>query len=166
MSGQDGNAPRIVVGVDGSPPAMAALRWAVRQAKLTGATVDAVAAWQYPAVVAGYGWAPVMPAEDIDFGEIAEKTVADAISEVVAPGSDVRVSARVEEGNAARVLLDAADGADLLVVGSRGHGGLAGALLGSVSQHCVHHSPCPVVIIHGAATDREAAAAAGKTAAQ
>jgi nucleotide-binding universal stress UspA family protein len=149
MSRQDGKAPRIVVGVDGSPPSLAALRWAVRQAGLTGATVDAVAGWQYPAVVAGYGWAPVMPAENIDFGEIAEKTLADAISQTLDPSSDVRVSARVEEGNAARVLLDVAAGADLLVVGSRGHGGFAGALLGSVSQHCVQHSPCPVVIIHG-----------------
>ncbi|MGO9502146.1 MAG: universal stress protein [Streptosporangiaceae bacterium] len=169
MPATNGQAPRIVVGVDGSAPSLAALRWAVRQAALTGATVDAVAAWQYPAVVAGYGWAPVMPADDIDFGEVAEKTVTDAISQVVDPGTGVRVSARVEEGNAAAVLLDVADGADLLVVGSRGHGGFAGALLGSVSQHCVHHAPCPVVIIHGAPQEsrpEQAATAAGKSAAK
>ena len=57
--------------------------------------------------------------------------------------------ARVVEGNAAQVLLDALDGADLLVVGSRGHGGFTEALLGSVSQHCVHHARCPVVVIRG-----------------
>ena len=53
----------------------------------------------------------------------------------------------VREGNAAQVLLDAAQGADLLVVGSRGHGGFTEALLGSVSQHCVHHAQCPIVIV-------------------
>ena len=57
--------------------------------------------------------------------------------------------ARAVEGNAAQVLLDASDGADLLVVGSRGHGGFTEALLGSVSQHCVHHAHCPVVVIRG-----------------
>lgn len=72
------------------------------------------------------------------------------------PGSDVRVIPRLREGNAAQVLLDAAADADLLVVGSRGHGGFAEALLGSVSQHCVHHATCPVVII------RESKRAAGQ----
>jgi nucleotide-binding universal stress UspA family protein len=64
------------------------------------------------------------------------------------------VRARVVEGNAAQVLLDASDGADLLVVGSRGHGGFTEALLGSVSQHCVHHARCPVVVIRGEQHDR------------
>jgi nucleotide-binding universal stress UspA family protein len=59
------------------------------------------------------------------------------------------VRALIVEGNAAQVLLDASDGADLLVVGSRGHGGFTEALLGSVSQHCVHHAHCPVVVIRG-----------------
>jgi nucleotide-binding universal stress UspA family protein len=59
---------------------------------------------------------------------------------------------QVTEGNPAQVLLDAARGADLLVVGSRGHGGFAEALLGSVSQHCVHHARCPVVVIRAAAS--------------
>ena len=111
MSEHNGTAPRIVAGVDGSPSSLAAMRWAVRQAELTGATVDAISA-----------------------------TVG---------ASRVRVSAQVKEGNAAQVLLDAASGADLLVVGSRGHGGFAEALLGSVSQHCVHHAPCAVVVVRG-----------------
>lgn len=59
------------------------------------------------------------------------------------------VHARVAEGNPAQVLIDASDGADLLVVGSRGHGGFTEALLGSVSQHCVQHAHCPVVVIRG-----------------
>ena len=71
------------------------------------------------------------------------------MSGTVDVASPVKVSSTVREGNPAKILLEAADGADLLVVGSRGHGGFAEALLGSVSQHCVHHAPCPVVIIRG-----------------
>ena len=140
---------RIVVGVDGSGSSKAALRWAVRQAKLTGASVDAMIAWHYPASAGGYGWAPIGVGTAFDFKENAEKVLADAIGTACDPGSGVPVRARVVEGNAAQVLLDAADGADLLVVGSRGHGGFTEALLGSVSQHCVHHARCPVVVIRG-----------------
>ncbi len=139
--------PRIVAGVDGSLSSVSALRWAARQAALTGAAVDAVIAWQYPA--AGYGWAPTGMEGTFDFKENAEKIVADAIGNAVDPGSGIPVRARVVEGIPAQVLLDASDGADLLVVGSRGHGGFAQALLGSVSQHCVHHAHCPVVVIRG-----------------
>jgi nucleotide-binding universal stress UspA family protein len=143
---------RIVVGVDGSAPADAALRWGVRQAELTGGSVDAVIAWEYPASMAGYGMAPVPDYDDSAFREIAEKTLTEAISNVVDPASEVRVRPQVVEGIAAGMLLTAAQGAGLLVVGSRGHGGFAGALLGSVSQHCVHHAHCPVVVIRGQAT--------------
>jgi nucleotide-binding universal stress UspA family protein len=147
---KDDQTPRIVVGVDGSSSSMTALRWAVRQGELTGATVEAVISWQYPVNYGTYGWAPVsMEEEGTDFGELAEKTVTDAINAVVDPGRDVRVRPMVAHGNPAQVLLDAAKGADLLVVGSRGHGGFTGALLGSVSQHCVHHSHCPVVVVRG-----------------
>jgi nucleotide-binding universal stress UspA family protein len=126
------------------------LRWAIHQAGLTGATVDAVIAWHYPVIVGGgYGVAPVVTAGGFDYQENAEKILADAIGTACDPGSGVPVRARVVEGNAAQVLLDAADGADLLVVGSRGYGGFTEALLGSVSQHCVHHARCPVVVIRG-----------------
>ena len=145
--------PRIVAGVDGSPSSISALRWAVRQAELIGATVDAVISWHYPAYAGGYGWAPIGVGTAFDFKDIAEKVLADAISTACAPVSSVPVRARVVEGNAAQVLLDASDGADLLVVGSRGHGGFAEALLGSVSQHCVHHARCPVVVIRGQEQD-------------
>lgn len=140
---------RIVVGVDGSPSSQLALRWAVRQAGLTGSTVEAVIAWRYPAMYAGYGVAPVSAADPVNFDELATKTLNEVIAEAVDPGHAVRVTSKVAEGNAAQVLLDAAQGADLLVVGSRGRGGFAGALLGSVSQHVATHSPCPVVIIRG-----------------
>ena len=153
MSERDGAVPRIVAGVDGSPASVMALRWAIRQARLTGAVVEAVIAWQYPASTAGYAWAPMAMPEVIDYEEIAEKTVAEAISAVADTGSDVRISTIVREGNAAEALIDAAVHADLLVVGSRGHGGFAGALLGSVSRHCVQHAPCPVVVIRGNAEE-------------
>ena len=148
MSAQEyPEGPRIVAGVDGSDSSLSALRWAIRQAGLTGAAVDAVAAWHYP--VTGYGYVPVGSGEDYDFEAITEKVLADAISSSLEPGSDVRVRSHVIEGNAAQVLIDASDGAELLVVGSRGHGGFTEALLGSVSQHCVHYAHCPVVVIRG-----------------
>ena len=150
MSAQEyGQEPRIVTGVDGSDSSLSALRWAIRQAGLTGAAVDAVAAWHFPAAAASYGYVPVGTGEDYDFKEITEKILADAISSAQAPDSDVRVRSNVIEGNAAQALIDASDGAELLVVGSRGHGGFTEALLGSVSQHCVHYAHCPVVVIRG-----------------
>jgi nucleotide-binding universal stress UspA family protein len=141
-------APRIVVGIDGSQSSTGALRWAIRQAALTGATVDAVIAWQYPAAAGGYGWAPTGLEGSVDFKENAGRVMAEAIGSVT-PGNGAAVRTRVVEGIPAQVLLDASDGADLLVVGSRGHAGFTEALLGSVSQHCVHHAHCPVVIIRG-----------------
>jgi nucleotide-binding universal stress UspA family protein len=139
---------RIVAGVDGSASSLEALRWAIRQAELTGSSVDAVIAWQPPAA-SGLGWGVVM-IDDTDYAELAAKTLAEAISTAADPASRVRVRPLVGEGNAAQVLLDASAGADLLVVGSRGHGGFASALLGSVSLHCTHHSRCPVVVIRDA----------------
>lgn len=140
---------RIVVGVDGSASSLQALRWAARQAELTGATVDAVIAWQYPVAYKGFGWQAEMITGDIDYAEIAAKTLDDAINQAVDPGSEVVVYPVVAEGHPAQVLIEAAADADLLVVGSRGHGGFANALLGSVSQHCTHHAACPVVVIRG-----------------
>ena len=151
MSERDGARPRIVAGVDGSPASLAALQWAVGQAAATGGTVQAVIAWQYPSVIGGYGWAPVALAESSGYEEIAQKTLAGAIAAVDSAGRDVPVTSLVREGNAAQVLVDAAADAELLVVGSRGHGGFAGALLGSVSLHCVHHAPCPVAVIRSTA---------------
>ncbi len=143
---------RIVVGVDGSPSSKAALAWAVEQAELTGASVEAVIAWHYPIMVGGMPFAPIGVVESADFGDFAAKVLSDAIGATVDPDGPVKVSSVVREGNAAQVLLDAAKGAELLVVGSRGHGGFTEALLGSVSQACVHHARCPVVIIRAAAS--------------
>jgi nucleotide-binding universal stress UspA family protein len=146
MSGKQ-QPGRIVVGVDGSPSAKAALAWAVRQGELTGASVEAVIAWHYPAMVGGVPFAPIGGMDTADYGTFAAGVLRDAVSETVDPDGPVKVSSTVRAGNAAQVLLDLADGADLLVVGSRGHGGFTEALLGSVSQACVHHARCPVVIV-------------------
>jgi len=147
MTGQQETKPRIVVGVDGSDPSREALRWAITQAGLTGATVEAVIAWHYPYLAAGYGWAPLAVMQASDWAEAAEKLVTGVVSSVVDPATPVPVTTKAAEGSPAGVLIDAARGAQLLVVGSRGLGGFTEALLGSVSQHCVHHAPCPVVII-------------------
>jgi nucleotide-binding universal stress UspA family protein len=132
---------RIVVGVDGSATSIHALQWAVRQAGLTGATVDAVCAWQFPV---SYGWAVT---DNTDYAALAAETLEKAIAEVRQAGETTEIQGHVVEQNAAQALIDASRGADLLVVGSRGHGGFTGALLGSVSNHCVHHATCPVVVI-------------------
>lgn len=150
MSEHDGIVPRIVAGIDGSPSSLAALRWAVRQAGLTGGSVEAVMAWQYPATMTGYGWAPIAVVEPGEYEENAQKALAEAVAAVDTSGGDVPISQWVQQGNPAQVLIDAAADADLLVVGSRGHGGFAEVLLGSVSMHCVHHAPCPVAVIRDA----------------
>jgi nucleotide-binding universal stress UspA family protein len=148
MSQSPGNTVRsIVVGVDGSPSSDEALRWAVRQAELTGDVVKAVIAWHYPIAVGGYGWAPVVMDDGIDMQAISEKVLAEAVGKAAPPGSAARIEQHVIEGYPPQALIDASAGADLLVVGSRGHGTFTDALLGSVSQHCAHHAKCPVVIV-------------------
>lgn len=136
--------PRIVVGVDGFESSRAALRWAIHQAELTGAVVEAITAWHVPA---GTGWVPVPDVPDYQADAFA--ILAEAIAEMSAVDPDVEVCPRVVEGRAGQVLAEAAEGADLLVVGYRGHGGLAEALLGPVGRYCVHHAPCPVLIMRG-----------------
>jgi nucleotide-binding universal stress UspA family protein len=132
---------RIVVGVDGSPASLGALTWAVQQASLTDAVVEAVTAWQVPAT---YGGFPVDVGTD---WRANAQTIQDiAVKEALGEEATALVR-RVTEGHSVRVLLDAADGAELLVVGSRGHGGFTGMLLGSVSERVVVHAPCAVVVI-------------------
>jgi nucleotide-binding universal stress UspA family protein len=111
--------------------------------------VDAVIAWQIPLMLENYSWAPIGVEEARDFAEDARKRLDAAIGEEVRPADSELVRSQVVRGHPAQVLLDAAADADLLVVGSRGHGSFAGALLGSVGQHCVHHAPCPVLIMRG-----------------
>ncbi len=145
----NGGQRRIVVGVDGSAPSKAALSWAVQQGKLTGAVVEAVITWEIPPT---YGY-PV-PVSDVDWAQLAKQAVSEAVADTVDDAPPAKVTYKVVEGNAAQVLLEEAAGADLLVVGNRGHGGFVEALLGSTSQHCVHHATCPVVVIRDSAVGR------------
>lgn len=142
------NEKKIVVGVDGSDESDAALRWALEEARLRGAIVEAVHAWGYPPTAVGPGFVAMIDAELIEtLHQAAEEVIDRALTEAAGEAGDVKVVRATPEGPAAPALLEAAEGAELLVVGSRGHGGFAGLLLGSVSQQCAHHAPCPVVII-------------------
>jgi nucleotide-binding universal stress UspA family protein len=137
---------KIVVGIDDSAGARAALRWAIEQAKLTGSTVEAVHAYDFHVA-----WVdePAMHFEEWrqEAEAQARAHLNEVISDATGGGHEVPVSAVAVEGRATPTLLDASTGADLLVVGSRGRGGFAGLLLGSVSQHCAEHGRCPVVVI-------------------
>src|ERR1019366_2067855 len=134
----------IVVGVDGSEPSLKALRWAAQQARLTGATLRVLTTWE---VATGTGWVPAFPV-DYDPQAVARQALDEAITETLGADPDVAVERIVKEGHAAPVLLAAAKDADLLVVGSHGHGAFAGMLIGSVSEHLVRHAPCAIVVVH------------------
>jgi nucleotide-binding universal stress UspA family protein len=134
---------RIVVGIDGSESSKDALRWAAHQAELTGASLEAVTTWEISSN--SLGFAVPIP-NDYNPAVSSKQTLDETIADVLGK-SDLQVVRHVIEGEAARSLLDIAKGADLLVVGSRGHGPFAGALLGSVSAYCAAHSTCPVVVV-------------------
>jgi nucleotide-binding universal stress UspA family protein len=140
----------IVVGIDDSDHARRALRWALDEARVRDARVIATHAWGVPIVPYG----PGVGAVAIDAGEFeqaaheaVDRMVGDVLSEEATSG--VEVERRSVEGGAAGVLIDTArkENADLLVVGTRGHGGFTGLLLGSVSATLAHHTPCPLVIV-------------------
>lgn len=149
----------IVVGVDGSPGSVAALRWGLAEAHLRGAPLRLVHAYQppqLPLVDAGLA-APMtvssFPSEDVERVRAgaeseARRIVEATLKEVDGEATDgVDIRSEVTEGPTVPVLIEAGRGAALLVVGSRGRGGFAGLLLGSVSQQCAQHPPCPVVIL-------------------
>ncbi|HEX3055571.1 MAG TPA: universal stress protein [Gaiellaceae bacterium] len=139
----------VVVGVDQSDGAKAALAFAHEEARLRNATLRAVHAWQFGYI--GYtGFEGAVPALGGDIAELRAAAVAalDATVRAVLPDpGGVEIEQRVVEGTAGAVLVDESSRADLLVVGSRGHGGFAQLLLGSVGQQCAHHAACPVVIV-------------------
>jgi nucleotide-binding universal stress UspA family protein len=135
---------RIVVGVDGSAHARRALQWAAREAKLRGAHLSVIYAFTLPHLGGGQTLSTeVITRVRRDAQDLIENEI-DALGETAA-GLDVSCAAA--EGAPAQVLLDAAAEAELLVVGSRGRGGFAALLLGSVSQQCTHHASCPVVVV-------------------
>jgi nucleotide-binding universal stress UspA family protein len=136
---------RIVVGVDGSDASLAALRFALAEARCRdGAVVELVSAWHEPYV--GPAMAPVVADPGV-FEDAAARTIERALDAVGDEARGLEVRRTVARRGAASALLDAADGADLVVVGSRGRGGFTGLLLGSVSQQVVHHATCPVVVV-------------------
>jgi nucleotide-binding universal stress UspA family protein len=142
----------IVVGVDRSEGANAALAFAHDEARLRGATLRAVQAWQfgYNGYIGYTGFEGAAPALGGDISELREaaKAALDAtVREAIPHPDEVKIEQRVVEGAAGAVLVEESPQADLLVVGSRGHGGFAQLLLGSVSQQCAHHAACPVVIV-------------------
>jgi nucleotide-binding universal stress UspA family protein len=138
---------RVVVGVDGSEESCGALRWAIAAAALRHADLDVVNGYDYMAVVMPLGMGPGIDRDTM------EKESRKLLEEMVEPAlraaaqRPVEVALIPEAASAARALLDTAIGADLLVVGSRGRSGVRGLVLGSVSQQCVHHAPCPVVVV-------------------
>ena len=136
---------RIVVGVDGSEPSNRALRWALQEARLRGAAVQAVHAWTPPYVGVHPYTAPVLHPAELE--RAARELLDHVVAETDAGSPPVPIERHVVEGPAARVLLDASKGAALVVVGSRGRGGFAGLLLGSTSQQVCHHATCPVVVV-------------------
>jgi nucleotide-binding universal stress UspA family protein len=133
----------IAVGVDGSASSVAALKWAGQQARATGARLVAITSWHYPNA---YGFA-VPLSDDYRPDQEAARIQADALAAAADVLDGVGTEKVVAEGQAAIVLVDASKRADLLVVGTRGHGEVAGLLLGSVSEYCAAHAECPVVVV-------------------
>jgi nucleotide-binding universal stress UspA family protein len=132
---------KIVVGIDGSASSIDALRWAVRQAHVTGSVVEAMMAWQYPA--------GMVPGGAEDFEAESRQALDGAIEQACSGAPPVQVIRVVEEGAPAPTLVRRSKDAALLVVGSRGHGAFVGMLIGSVSEYCVTHAHCPVVVLRG-----------------
>ncbi|MEU6511972.1 universal stress protein [Streptomyces sp. NPDC046942] len=137
-----GTAPRIVVGVDGSPSSERALAWGGYLASAMGGVLEAVTAWQSPP-----SWTGV--ADNWDPATEAGAMLSGRCTEGFGDAQPRNLRLTVREGAAVAVLLTTSVGARMLVLGSRGHGGFAGLLLGSVSAACAEHAPCPTLIIHG-----------------
>jgi nucleotide-binding universal stress UspA family protein len=143
--------PCIVVGVDGSPGSARALQWAARLGPCLGARIEVVAAWQIPAV---YGWA-LVDAVQVNRAD-TEKLVSDTVAGVFGVECPDALSVVVREGNPASVLINASKTALMTIVGSRGHGGVVGMLVGSVSASVMEHASCPVLVVHDLAPTEDA----------
>jgi nucleotide-binding universal stress UspA family protein len=137
-------ASRILVGVDGSDGSRRALSWAVSEAKMTGAIIDAIAVWESPYA---FGEGLYTPLDEKKLADAALEHLTAAIGRVAGAHPDVEIHPVVLRGDPAQLLCTWSSEAQLLVLGTRGHGGFAGLLLGSVSAKCAQHSSCPVVIV-------------------
>jgi nucleotide-binding universal stress UspA family protein len=139
--------PRIVVGVDGSPTSLGALEWAVREARLRGATLELVHV--------SFFRQTALDLETFADQKEREQAILDAaVAKASAMAPDVNVTGRLCDPPTAKALVDLSKEADLLVVGSRGFGPFKELTLGSVSQDCARHAQCPVVIIGPATSDK------------
>lgn len=150
----DGKTERVLVGVDGSEPSAAALKWAARYAQATGGSLTAVLAWHFPSAAevppTDAPPADVTPADVKSEAEQAKADLIDqAITAVLGAEPPVRIERKAVYGHPAQVLIEESADADLLVVGNRGYGGFTGMMLGSVSTHCVTHAHCPVTVVRG-----------------
>ena len=138
---------RIVVGVDGSPASRTALEWAGDEAVRHGSELVVLTAW-LPVPPPLAGTSSTLPTHGLtDAGETAKELLMAAVRDVLGEDPPILVQPQVKEGSAAKLLIDFSEDADLLVVGSSGHGGFAGMLLGSVSQHVTAHAKCTVVVV-------------------
>jgi nucleotide-binding universal stress UspA family protein len=137
-----GRFGRVVVGVDGSEESIAALRRGVIIADALNASIEAVSSWYFPSGYAAMGDAEYSPLDD------ATAILSGATKSVFGSNAPAWFTTAPIEGNPADVLIEQSRGAEMLIVGSRGHGGLAGVLFGSVSAMCAEHAHCPVLIIH------------------
>lgn len=140
--------PTIVVGVDGSDSSSDALYWALRHARATGARVRAVMSWQIPMSIY---LVPTYTEED--YRQDAQDLMDTIVKEAAAEFGDVPIDSDLVGGRPGPALAHAAEGAELLVIGSHGRGELPGMHLGSVATYCVHHSPCPVLVYRLAASE-------------
>ena len=146
QSGGRPDSGRIVVGVDGSPGARQALRWALSEASLRGASVEVVHAWSYPDQGPKAAASPGLGVTVEALEESALQVVEESLTGLVVR-EGLQLRRHVAPSPASLALVEAAEGADLLVVGARGRGGFAGLQLGSVAQQCAQHTPCPLVIV-------------------
>jgi nucleotide-binding universal stress UspA family protein len=136
-------ANRIVVGLDGSSASRDALSWALRQARLVRATIEAIVVWDWTPRYTVFPYGP--PADEF---EASAQRLLDGELEVLTAEDRSLVTGRVLRGHPPGVLIEAAKHADLLVLGRRGAGGAFRHLIGSVSSKCARHATVPVVITH------------------
>jgi nucleotide-binding universal stress UspA family protein len=149
MTTEAGPGRRVVVGIDGSAESLRALGWAASYAAATGATVEALLSWHYPAEggVTLPGAAPKSVSHEV--GAAMQAALDRALTEVYGTAAPAKVHTTIAYGHPAEMLIDASKDADLLVVGNRGQGAFTGMSTGSVSMHCVNQADCPVVVVRG-----------------
>lgn len=134
----------IVVGVDGSESSKSALQWAVQLAPLVAGEIRVIIAWEYPMM---FGWEGGIP----DWGNLsdnAESILKKSLESVFGNDHPKGLVSKVRQGHPTSILLEESQNAKMLIVGSRGLGGFASLLLGSVSAYCAEHAKCPVLVVH------------------